>query len=218
MSTTNFGDPTVDRKQVMMVGEHAWQAQSAKAYKRLMNQMKKSHTLVIDSKLQRVMDKMIPHTLIYHPNASEWQWEINAQLSGVLNASSFAGGKILINTGLYWKLELTEDEIAFVVAHEMAHALLEHSREKISASLFLGSLPTYLSHGISQKWLHEIEADHLALELMRKAGIDANAASTFFEKFANETEHRRHSQVKQPLMSSDFMHYRRQIIASALAS
>jgi predicted Zn-dependent protease len=218
VSTTHLDNSTADGKKVIVVGEQAWQAQSAKAYKKLINQMKKSRTVVIDPKLQRLMDQMLPHTSVYHPDSSEWQWEINAQLSGVLNASSFAGGKILVNTGMYWQLQLSDDELAFVIAHEMAHALLDHRRKKVAASLFLGSLPTYLSHGVSQTWLHESEADILALELMQHAGMNPQAASTFFEKFQRETERRRQLKADQPLMSGEFMDYRRQIISEALAS
>lgn len=203
-------------RQFSIIPEKIWNERSKKSYKKIIRQAKRNHLLVIDPKLQRIMQKIIPHAQHISLNSAKMEWEIHAYLHGNLNAYAFAGGKILVNTGLYWQLDLTEDELAFVIAHEMAHALLDHSREKMSASLLLGSVPSYLSEGVSQTWLHEKEADLMAVQLMNKAGIGPQAAASFFEKLSRETERRRHIQAKQPLMSNDFMQYRLNAIGTEL--
>ena len=219
MSSAFAADESVGvRKKMMVIPEGIWNDKADRSYTKIINKAKKAHLLVIDPRLERLMQQMVPHAVAYRPSAAKWEWEIHAQMNGILNASGFPGGKILLNTGLYWNLELTDDELAFVIAHEMSHALLDHNREKVSSSLLLGSLPSYLTNGVSQTWLHEMEADILALVLMENAGLNPKAAETFFNKFERETERRRALNTDQPLMSTDFMKYRRQAIENALAS
>ena len=207
---------TVQRKQLMLVSENIWNHQAADAYQSTLKKAKNKKLLVSDAKLTAILSKLTPYTAGYNPAAASWDWQINAQLNGNLNAHGFAGGKILLNTGLYWTLNLSEDELAFVIAHEMAHALRQHSREKISASLSFGSLPSYLSEGVSQMWLHEREADIIAMELMKQAGFNHQSAMTFWQKLEHETRRRRAIHSNQPLMNESFLKYRRESIEQYL--
>lgn len=218
MHTPAVSDQSKDRSSVMLVSEKSWHSKAEKSYNQIVKEAKKKNTLVVDPKLDRIMHKMLPYAVEFRPEAKDWNWQINAHLNGTLNAYGFAGGKIILNTALYWQLELTEEELAFVIAHEMSHELLEHSRQKMSASLLLGSLPTYLTHGVSQMWLHESEADLLALQLMKKAGMNPKAGSSFFKKLTVETERRRQLKVNQTLMTADFMKYRQQAIDTSLSN
>jgi Zn-dependent protease with chaperone function len=197
-----------DRKQLMLVSENSWHSNATKAYEKNLKQAKSKNVLVIDKRLEKIIQKLIPSTDFYRLGASHWDWKIRAQLNGEMNAYGFASGKILINTGLYWHLNLNDDELAFVIAHEMAHALRDHSREKMSASLLFGSLPTYARYGVSQVWLHEQEADLIALNLMSKANFKPEAALSFWQKYDLESERRRNLKTAQTLMSKDLLQYR----------
>ncbi|MGA0024880.1 MAG: M48 family metallopeptidase, partial [Burkholderiales bacterium] len=119
-----------------------------------------------------------------------------------LNAFCMPGGKIMFYSGLIKRLNLTDDEIAIVMGHEIAHALREHSREQVSqeiaaqtaigvgaALLGLGDGATQLTGAaydalISPRFSrsHETEADRIGLELSARAGYDPRAGVTLWQK------------------------------------
>src|SRR5690606_15421248 len=120
-----------------------------------------------------------------------------------MNANCGPGGKIMVYTGLIEQLKLTDDELAAVIGHEIAHALREHSREALSKAYGV-ELATQLGAalGVGQGGLqmanlgveylmtlpssrgNENEADLIGLELSARAGYDPNAALTLWEKMA----------------------------------
>ena len=83
-------------------------------------------------KLIRISKKLEPHTIAWNPDSSLWDWEVILIKSDSLNAFCFPGGKIAFFSGIIEKLELTDDEIAMIMGHEMAHALREHARSRIA--------------------------------------------------------------------------------------
>ena len=112
------------------------------------------------------------------------------------------GGKIMFYSGLIRQLNLSDDEIAVVMGHEISHALREHSREQVSqaiaaqtaiglgaALLGLGQGSADLA-GIAYQALiatrfsrtDESEADRIGLELTARAGYDPRAGVTLWQK------------------------------------
>ena len=126
-----------------------------------------------------------------------------------VNAWCMPGGKIAVYTGLIDKLQVTDDELAAVMGHEIAHALREHGRERasqhmaagISASL-MGILADIFLPGTGQlategaalgtgvgvllpySRVHETEADRIGVELAARAGYDPRAAIARWQKMA----------------------------------
>lgn len=215
ISTTQMGSLAAERKQFIALPEKIWHQQANYNYQKFLKKIQKNQLLVLDPTLEKVLLQLQPHTASYRTDIAHWSWEIKAMLNGELNAYGFPGGKIIINTGIAWNLKLTTDELAFVIAHEMAHALREHNRERMSSGLLLG-MPSLVTEGISQTWVLESEADLIALDLLQRAGFQPQAGISFWQKFQQESIRREQYQAKS-VMSSSFFNYRIQKIQNHLA-
>jgi Zn-dependent protease with chaperone function len=135
--------------------------------------------------------------------ARSWRWEVNLIGSKSINAFCMPGGKIAVYTGLIDKLQLTDDELAMVLGHEMAHALREHARDRIAKSQGTGALLSLgaqlfglgqlgdVAANIGTQLLtlkfsrdDETEADLVGLELGARAGYNPQAAVSLWDKMA----------------------------------
>lgn len=212
VQTTGSGTVGVTRTQQMsmLVSASQIEAQAAAFYSDEVRKSRANGVLNTDVALtQRVRNigaRLIPHVAVFNPAAPGWTWEINVKNNNDLNAWCAAGGKIMFYTGIINRLRLTDDEIAAVMGHEMAHALREHSRERASAQmnaqlgLTLLQVATRSQQVNSQaadmaKLLyilpnsrtHETEADRMGIELMARAGYDPRAAISVWHKMSAAT-------------------------------
>ncbi len=154
-------------------------------------------------RLRGIAQRIIPHAVAWNPRAKNWQWEVNLIGSKQINAFCMPGGKIAFYTGILDQLQLTDDEVAMIMGHEMAHALREHARERmgksaatnIGASLLsqllgLGDLgQTVAGLGVELINLRfgredESEADLVGMELGARAGFNPRAGITLWQKMA----------------------------------
>jgi predicted Zn-dependent protease len=157
-------------------------------------------------RVRRIAQQLIPHTAVFRDDAVRWQWQINVLTSDDVNAWCMPGGKIAVYTGLIEQLEITDDELAAVMGHEIAHALREHVREGMgrqqatavgtavgSAVLehFTGVRLGKLGHTFTQAMFvlpnsreQEQEADRIGVELAARAGYDPRAAVSLWQKMA----------------------------------
>lgn len=152
-------------------------------------------------RLRAIAKRIIPFAQGWNPRAADWQWEVNVLDSKELNAFCMPGGKIAFYTGILDQLKLTDDEVAMVMGHEMAHALREHARERmgkqsatklganlISSLLGLGSTGDALLNMGSQLLTlkfsreNESEADLVGMELAARAGYDPRAGLSLWQK------------------------------------
>jgi predicted Zn-dependent protease len=208
VDTTKAGVVGVDRDQRMMVSAEEVNAGSAKAYAQMMAEARKKGILDKDKEtVERVRDitkRLIPHTSVFRPDAAKWPWEVHVISIDEVNAWCMPQGKMAMYTGLIEKLKATDDEIAAVMGHEIAHALREHARERMSRQMgtqlgvgIVGALFGLgeLGQGIAGKVadvtlnlpnsrLHETESDRIGVELAARAGYDPRAAVTLWEKMA----------------------------------
>ncbi len=191
-STTTTGTVGVKRKQLMLLSRQQVEQISARSYAKELAHAKRIGKLDTNSaqlaRLKRIVNRLIPYTTVYRPDAVNWQWEVHTTKSDSMNAYVLSGGKIMFYTGIIDNLNLTDAEISAVVGHEMAHALREHNREHMSSSVatslgidilatgfglssgeaqlagIVGDLGINLPHSRVQ----EKEADLIGLELMAR--------------------------------------------------
>jgi len=83
-------------------------------------------------RLRSIAQRLIPHASPWNERSRGWQWEVNLIGSSEINAFCMPGGKIAFYTGILDKLQLSDDESAMIMGHEMAHALREHARERLA--------------------------------------------------------------------------------------
>ena len=210
VQTTKPGAVGVERKQSMstMVSASAIEQTAARAYDAQVGNARANGVLNVDAaqtvRIRRIAARLIDQTSAFRPDAKDWKWAINVQSSNDLNAYCMPGGRIMVYTGLVDKLGLTDAEIATVLAHEIAHALREHSREQVSrayaqqtglgaiaalaglndASLQLASVLSDVTFSLPRSRVQESEADKIGLELMARAGFDPRAALTLWQKMS----------------------------------
>lgn len=208
VQTTQPGAIGVNRKQMMMVSAEKVDQGAKVAYDQEVNKARAAGSLNTDKqdydRVQRISQRLIPQTKTFRPDAAGWNWEVNVQTSEDVNAYCMPGGKIMVYTGLIDTVKPTDAELAAVIGHEIAHALREHSRERLSrayaeqmvlagvavatgaeqSTMELASQISAVTFTLPHSREQEAEADRIGLELMARAGYDPNAAVTLWQKMS----------------------------------
>ena len=157
-------------------------------------------------RLRAIAQRIIPFAVAWNPRARDWQWEVNLIGSRQVNAFCMPGGKIAFYSGILQQLKLSDDEVAMVMGHEVAHALREHARKRMGknavtqgaariggavAASVLGIDPrltdaaarggaNLLTLEFSRE--DESEADLVGMELAARAGYDPRAGVSLWQK------------------------------------
>jgi predicted Zn-dependent protease len=208
VQTTQGGVVGVERKQSMssLISASQIDQSAVEAYGKVMSEAGKKNQLNRDSaqveRVRGVARRLIPNTAAFRADAPSWKWEVNVITSDDVNAWCMPGGKIAVYTGLLTKLNPTDDELAAVMGHEVAHALREHGRERASeqiaqqigvsvvgAALGLGDLGAQLTQTLLDVTLslphsrtQESEADRIGVELAARSAYDPRAAVSLWQK------------------------------------
>lgn len=209
VQTTQGGAVGIERSQRMLISSEEMDKSATTQYAQVLAQEKQKNALNKNAaqvkRVRAIANRLIPHTVVFRPDAANWQWEVNVITSDEANAWCMPGGKIAVYTGLIEKLKITDDELAAVMGHEIAHALREHARERASEQAVAGtviSLGTKLLGlgdlgqqgaqyaymglmGLPNSRAHETEADRMGVELAARAGYDPRAAITLWQKMGN---------------------------------
>ena len=199
-------NPVSGRKQLVLVSEEQAQASSAQAYVQTLAEAQKQGKLSTDAALnarvKRITDRLIGQAGTMYPPSRDWQWSVAVIDDPTLNAWCMPGGKMAIYTGIIEKLKLTDDEIAQIMGHEIAHALLGHGREQMSRAIAmqggmtLGSIVVGrdlsglapvadIAITLPHSRASESEADRYGVELAARAGYDPRTAVRLWEKMSS---------------------------------
>ena len=206
VETTKPGVVGVDRDQRMLLSANQVNQSAVQAYQQEMKKAQAKGALNRDAaqtaRVRAIAQRLIPATAVFRPDAPKWAWEVNVISSGEVNAWCMPGGKMAVYTGLIDKLKVTDDELAAVMGHEIAHALREHGRERASqaavqqgllsiggallglgeGSMQLASIVTDVTISLPNSREHEVEADRVGVELSARAGYNPRAAVTLWQK------------------------------------
>lgn len=205
VQTTGAGQVGVTRNQYMGVSAAQIDTASAQSYRKMLQEAEAKKLLNRDpamvARAQGIARKLIAQTVHFRADAVNWNWETNVFQSDQVNAFCMAGGKIGIYSGLIDKLKITDDELAAVMGHEIAHALREHVREQVSrqqaaqipglivaiatgnrALADLSDTLTQVSFTLPRSREAESEADLIGVELAARAGYDPRAAISLWQK------------------------------------
>ena len=183
--------------------------QAAMGYRQMITEAKAKGQLDSQSqtaqRVHKIFNKMVPYANAENHTGQPFNWQIEVIKSKELNAWAMPGGKMAFYTGLVESLNLTDDEIATVMGHEMAHALKEHGKKKANMGQFtdvlagvahvalstqIGSDGSAIVVGLTKDWAldkpysrsAETEADEVGLLLMAKSGYNPQAAPGLWDK------------------------------------
>ncbi|HOL64434.1 MAG TPA: M48 family metallopeptidase [Accumulibacter sp.] len=209
--TTSGGAVGVERGQTMLLSSGEVNRSAATAYKSTIDSARSKGLLNRDAhqyeRVRQIAHRLIPATATFRNDAPAWHWEVNVLTSKEVNAWCMPGGKMAVYTGLIERLQVTDDELAAVMGHEIAHALREHGREKasqatgvnVAAAIGGALIGSYfgVDARLGQTALGAVgdlafmrpnsremeqEADRVGVELAARAGYDPLAAITLWEK------------------------------------
>lgn len=209
-NTTRSGAVGINRSQLMLVSSAEVDRLSAASFNEQNQKAKEKHILITSGpsydRLKYIANRLITQTEIFRDDTRQWNWQLSLINAPILNATCAPGGKITFYTGLIEQLNLNDDEIAAIMGHEIAHALREHGRERLSQAMAqnvavnIASASGYGSaasaaNQVAQYVLvlpnsrqNESEADAIGLELAARAGYNPEAAISVWQKMIKATQ------------------------------
>jgi predicted Zn-dependent protease len=195
------------RKQLMLVSEQQAISASRQAYVQEIGKAKQAGKLVTDTRVlnrvEVITERLVAQAVAMRPDSSSWEWSV--QVIGepkTVNAWCMAGGRMALYTGLIQQVDPTDDELAQVMGHEIAHALANHTAERMSVAMAgqagilaagimsdnpgqtmaAAAVAAKLAVDLPNSRTAETEADRIGIELAARAGYDPRAAITLWQK------------------------------------
>ncbi len=206
--------PLTGRRQVLLVSDQEVLSSSLTQYNDYIKTAKLSTNKSRTDQVVRVGKRIAAATEEYlrangmEAEIKQFAWEFNLVNDAQINAFCMPGGKIVVYEGLL-NLVDSDDELAVVVGHEVAHAVAKHSNERMSQQLLTqygaavldqavsGSSTAVQSlagtvYGLGAQYgvmlpysrKHEYEADYMGLIFMSIAGYNPDKAVSFWTKMS----------------------------------
>jgi predicted Zn-dependent protease len=199
------------RRQLALVSEDSAIVASQEAYAMQIGELRSAGKIVAESanvsrRVDAITERLVAQAVALRPETADWQWSVEViDEPEVVNAWCMAGGRMAIYTGLIEKLDPTDDELAQVMAHEISHALANHTAERMSVAIATNAgvalagilsedaartmstaaLAAALAIQMPNSRTAEAEADEIGIELAAKAGYNPNAAISLWQKMAS---------------------------------
>lgn len=194
------------RRQLMLVSPSDAISISSTAYLTTISQLGKQNKLLrdpwLEDRVSRIAGRLVTVAVEQYPESAEWNWSVALiDEPEEVNAWCMAGGRMAIYSGMFEKLQVTDDELAHVLGHEISHAVANHTAERMSRALLIntgltlmqvlvedsragtyGGLLATLALELPNSRTAETEADQLGMELVALAGYDPYAAVSLWEK------------------------------------
>ena len=194
------------RRQLMLVSPDQAISASKTAYVQQMRAFDEKGMISQDKALVErvnlITGRLVAQAIEMQPRTKDWDWSVEViDDPKTVNAWAMAGGRMAIYTGLIEQTNATDDEIAQVMGHEIAHALADHTAERMSVVMAsqLGVLAvgigtrddramagaaaaSLLAINLPNSRTAETEADRIGIELAAKAGYHPDAAASLWKK------------------------------------
>lgn len=203
------------RSQFLLISPEAAIVESETAYLTTVGQLDEEGKISRDPELigrvARITGRLVTVAEENYPGSRGWKWSVAIiDDPETVNAWCMAGGRMAVYTGLVDQLQLTDDEFAQIMGHEISHALANHTAERMSRALAtsLGvavigvtsdnsgaamagaAVAARLALELPNSRTAESEADQIGLELATLAGYDPEAAVTLWQKMGDLNEQR----------------------------
>jgi predicted Zn-dependent protease len=205
-------NPVTGRSQFMIISEKQAISASSEAYVKMLAPLDEKGKIDSDpalaARVNQITARLIAQAIKFRPETKYWDWRVKViDDPETVNAFCMAGGKMAIYSGLILKLEATDDEIAQVMGHEIAHALSAHTTEQMSIALATNlavtafavtndepgvalagaSLAAALAIKLPNSRIAESESDVIGIELAARAGYNPTAAVSLWQKMAENS-------------------------------
>ena len=203
------------RTQFIIISPDAAIIESEAAYMDTVRQLDDEDKLVGDpltvARVARITGRLVSIAVADFSTSADWKWSVAiVDDAETVNAWCMAGGRMAVYTGLFDKLELTDDEFAQIMGHEISHALANHTAERMSRAMatatgmaVIGAASDNSSVAMAGASVlanvaltlpnsrdAENEADVMGMVLATKAGYDPEAAVTLWQKMGDLNDER----------------------------
>ena len=203
------------RTQFIIISPDAAIIESEAAYMDTVRQLDDEDKLVGDpltiARVARITGRLVSIAVTDFSTSADWKWSVAiVDDAETVNAWCMAGGRMAVYTGLFDKLELTDDEFAQIMGHEISHALANHTAERMSRAMATAtgiavigaasdnssvamagaSMLANVALTLPNSREAENEADVMGMVLATKAGYDPEAAVALWQKMGDLNDER----------------------------